>query len=87
MDLVEYFALPFMLRLEENGRYGHEYGYSPQYVAPWVGGAYIGHNSYLTSDTPDITPGHPLLVQCGFRTRQDVICCLSRLGVFTPSLS
>ena len=42
MDLTEYFALPYLRRLEENGTKTNPegYGYPSQFVNTWYGGEY-----------------------------------------------
>ena len=90
MDLIEYFALPYLRRLEENGIATNPegYGYPSQLVNTWYGGEYVAP---MTQDE-----GIPLVIHrdwlprkvqklTGFKSRQEVLVRLMRLGVYTPA--
>ena len=82
MDLVAYFHQNFGARMAD--RHAPEYGYPSQLVDTWYGGEYWAPRTW-DGEEPVIA-GDPLLMRCGFRTRQDVLACLRRLGVYTPAL-
>ena len=86
MDLIAYFALPYVLRLEENGVFTNPNGYPSQLVDTWRESSYIAPDTHFTDDTSVFSAVPSALAKAGFNSRQEVLACLARLGVNTPAL-